>query len=284
MPNVALVTGASRGAGKAIATELGRSGWTVYITGRSLRTAPSPEGVPGTLEETAEAVDAAGGQGIIVHCDHTRLEEIDALAWRLRNEAGHLDLLVNNAWGGYEHHDVSTFGRSFWEQPAQHWDGMFVAGVRSTLLTSARIAPMMIERKQGLIANTVAWLDGAYLGNLYYDVAKSALVRMTQGMAAELRPTGVTAVAVAPGFIRTERVMAAHAAQPFDLAPTESPTYLGRAVAALVADSNVSRFAGSVLYVGDLARIYNFQDIDGRQPPRFVPSDPTAAPSGAEPG
>jgi NAD(P)-dependent dehydrogenase (short-subunit alcohol dehydrogenase family) len=272
MGKVALVTGASRGAGKAIATELGRSGWTVYVTGRSLRTAPSPEGVPGTLEETAEGIDAAGGHGVIVHCDHTRLDEIDALAGRLRNEAGHLDLLVNNAWGGYEHHDLEAFSRSFWEQPSQHWEGMFVAGVRSTLLTSARIAPMMIERRQGLIANTVAWLDGAYLGNLYYDVAKSALVRMTQGMASELRPTGVTALAVAPGFVRTERVMAAHAEHPFDLGPTESPTYLGRAIVALTGDTEVSRFAGTVLYVGDLARIYAFLDIDGRQPPKFSPS------------
>jgi NAD(P)-dependent dehydrogenase (short-subunit alcohol dehydrogenase family) len=245
----------------------------VFVTGRSNRSHPDSEGVGGTVEETAEAVSAAGGTGIAVVCDHTRLEDLDRLVTRVSAAAGPLDLLVNNAWGGYEHHDLATFGNPFWEQPIRHWDGMFTAGVRATLLTSSRLAPLMVKRQKGLLVNTLAWLNGDYLGNLYYDVAKSAIVRMTKGMASELRPHNVQAVALVPGFMRTERVMAAHARNPFDLGPTESPAYLARAVAALARDPAVKRVTGRILYVGDLARKYGFTDVDGRQPPRFETGD-----------
>jgi NAD(P)-dependent dehydrogenase (short-subunit alcohol dehydrogenase family) len=189
-------------------------------------------------------------------------------------EAGEpLDLLVNNAWGGYERHDLAAFGNPFWEQPTRHWDGMFTAGVRATLLTSARLAPLMIRGRAGVVVNIVAWLEGPYLGNLYYDVAKNAIIRMTEGMASELRPYGVSAVVVVPGFMRTERVMAAHKREPFDLGFTESPHYLGRAVVALAGDPNIGKVSGQILYVGDLARTYGFTDVDGRQPPRFRVGD-----------
>jgi NAD(P)-dependent dehydrogenase (short-subunit alcohol dehydrogenase family) len=273
LSGVAVVTGASRGAGKAIALELGRAGWTVFVTGRSTRGHPDSEGIGGTLEETAEGVESAGGKGIPVACDHTRLEEIDRLVSRVTEAGEPLDLLVNNAWGGYERHDLAAFGNPFWEQPTRHWDGMFTAGVRATLVTSARLAPLMIRRGKGLILNTVAWLEGAYLGNLYYDVAKNAIIRMTEGMASELRPHGVSAVVVVPGFMRTERVMAAHAADPFDLGTTESPRYLAKAVVALSNDPAVGKLSGQTLYVADLARKYGFTDEDGRQPPRFKASD-----------
>lgn len=176
---------------------------------------------------------------------------------------------MTNAWGGYEAYDNEAFGRPFWEHPVGHWDRMFTAGVRATLLTSARFAPLFVAQSQGLIVNTIAWLHGDYLGNLFYDTAKAAIVRMTSGMAKEYRFRGVAAVALAPGFMRTERVLAAHAARPFDLGPTESPAYLGRAVRALASDSNVSARSGEVLFVGDLAREYGFTDTDGRQPPPF---------------
>jgi NAD(P)-dependent dehydrogenase (short-subunit alcohol dehydrogenase family) len=269
MSQTAVVTGASRGGGKAIALELGRVGWTVFVTGRSTRGHPDVEGIGGTVEETAHAVDLAGGKGVPIVCDHTRLEDIDRLVGRIRETEKSIDLLVNNAWGGYEHHDLATFGNPFWEQPSRHWDGMFTAGVRATLLTSARVAPLIILRRGGLIVNTVAWLSGGYLGNLYYDVAKNAILRMTKGMANELRPYGATAVAVAPGFMRTERIMAHFQKHPFDLGPTESPIYIGRAVVALTGDPAVHRLTGRLVYVGDLARKFGFKDVDGRQPPRF---------------
>lgn len=269
MSQVAVVTGATRGTGKAIAIELGRVGWTVYVTGRSTRRNPNPEGLGGTLEDTVDAVEKAGGEGFAVACDHSKLEDIDALVSRVARAEEPVDLLVNNAWGGYEHHDIIKFGKSFWEQPQEHWDGMFTRGVRPTILTSARFAPQMVKREKGLILNTVAWLEGSYLGNLYYDAAKSAIIRMTEGMALELKPHLVAAVSITPGFVRTERVMAAYKLDPFDLRRSESPRYLGRAVAALAGDSSVIRYSGRLLYVADLAREYGFTDEDGSRPGRF---------------
>jgi NAD(P)-dependent dehydrogenase (short-subunit alcohol dehydrogenase family) len=266
---IGVVTGATRGGGKAIALELGAAGWTVYVTGRSTRAGSSTEKLPGTVEDTAAAVDAAGGRGIPVRCDHTSLEQIDGLVSRVQSGDGRLDLLVNNAWGGYEEYEYKTFDLPFWEQPVHRWDQMFTAGVRASLLTSARLAPLFLRQSQGLIVNTIAWLHGDYMVNLYYDTAKGAIVRMSFGMAQELRPRGVSVVALAPGFMRTERVMAAHAAQPFDLGQTESPAYLGRAVRALASDPKVSTRSGKVLYVGDLAKEYGFTDTDGSQPPPF---------------
>jgi NAD(P)-dependent dehydrogenase (short-subunit alcohol dehydrogenase family) len=187
----------------------------------------------------------------------------------VRRESNRLDLLVNNAWGGYEQYEVGHFTAPFWEQPPRHWDGMFVAGVRAHLIAGRFAVPLMLPQRHGLILSTIAWAFGKYLGNLYYDVAKAALIRMAFGMARELRPHGIAAVALAPGFMRTERVLAAHAAHPFDLSGTESPEYLGRAVVALASDPDILHKSGDVLTVGELAREYGFTDIDGRQVPPF---------------
>lgn len=267
---VAVVTGASRGAGRAVALVLGEVGATVYVTGRSARGGATTENLPGTIEETAEGVTARGGVGIPARCDHTSDEEVEALFARVAGEQGRLDLLVNNAWGGYEQYDFAGFTAPFWEQPLRHWQGMFVAGVRAHLVAARSAAPLMIPRRRGLIVNTTAWDRDKYLGNLFYDLAKGAVNRMAYGMARELRRHEVAAVALAPGFMRTERVMAAHAAQPFDLGATESPEYLGRAVAALAADPGVMSKSGLTLAVGDLAHEYGFTDVDGRQVPPFV--------------
>ncbi|GAC1319817.1 MAG: SDR family NAD(P)-dependent oxidoreductase [Chloroflexota bacterium] len=266
---VAVVTGASRGAGRAIASALGAAGATVYVTGRSVRGGSTTEGLPGTVDETAEEVTGRGGRGIAVRCDHTEAEEVDALFGRVRDEYGRLDLLVNNVWGGYEQYDGARFAAPFWEQSLRHWDGMFTAGVRAHLIAGRFAAPLMLSRTSGLIVSTVAWAYDSYLGNLFYDVAKSAIIRMTSGMAHELRPHGIAAVALAPGFMRTERVLAEHARSPFDLSVTESPEYVGRAVVALAADRNVLVKSGHVLTAGDLAREYGFTDVDGRQPEAF---------------
>jgi NAD(P)-dependent dehydrogenase (short-subunit alcohol dehydrogenase family) len=269
MAGVALVCGATRGAGLAVAGVLGESGMTVYVSGRSTRAGSRTEGLAGTVEDAAEAVDARGGTGIAAACDFTDDDQVAALLAQVAGEQGRLDLLVDNVWGGYEQHEGEGFLAPFWQQPLRHWEGMFTAGVRAHLLAARHAAPLMIAQRRGLIVNTVAWSFGAYLGNLYYDVAKAAIVRMAFGMACELRPHGVTAVAVAPGFMRTERVMAAYAQRPFDLSRTESPEYLGRAVAALAGDLDVARWSGEVLTVGELAREYGFSDVDGRQPPPF---------------
>ena len=266
---VAVVTGASRGIGRGIALVLGEAGATVFITGRSLR-GSTTENMEGSIEETAEAVSARGGQGIAVRCNHTVDGEVEALFSRVKDEKqGRLDLLVNNVWGGYEQYEFDRFTLPFWEQPLRHWQGMFEAGVRAHLVASRLALPLMLAVRRGLIINTVAWDRGLYLGNLFYDVAKAAIVRMSWGMAKELRPYGVVAVALAPGFVRTERVMAAHAMQPFPLDRTESPEYIGRAVAFLAADPRMMEKSGKILAVGDLAQEYGFTDIDGKQPPAF---------------
>jgi NAD(P)-dependent dehydrogenase (short-subunit alcohol dehydrogenase family) len=266
---VAVVTGASRGAGRGIACVLGQAGATVYVTGRSTRSGETTENLPGTIEETAEAVTARGGRGIAVRCDHTVDSDVITLFDRVGSDHARLDLLVSNAWGGYEYYEFARFSLPIWEQPLRHWEGMFTAGVRTHLLAARFAIPLMLPQRSGLMVSTIAWLEGRYLGNLFYDVAKAAVVRMAFGLAHELRPHDIAAVALAPGFVRTERVLAAHAAQPFDLTPTESPEYIGRAVAALAADPQIMRRSGQTLLVGDMARDYGFTDTDGRQIPAF---------------
>lgn len=266
---VCLVTGATRGAGLAIARNLGARGATVYVTGRSTRGAGRTEDLPGTIEDAAEAVTAAGGRGLPVCVDHRDDAQVEALFARIRDAEGRLDVLVNNAWAGYEQYDAMRFDAPLWEQPASRWAGMFEGGVRTHFVANTVAAPMMIARGRGLIVATIAWAFGAYLGNAYYDSAKAAIARLMFGLGTELRPHGVTAVALAPGFMRTERVLAAHAAHPFDLSVTESPDYLGRAVAALAADAGVIAKTGQLLTVGELAREYGFVDVDGRQPEAF---------------
>lgn len=279
---VAVVTGASRGAGRAIAAVLGETGATVYVTGRSARGSATTEDLPGTIEDTADEVTRRGGAGVAVRCDHTVDADVERLVARVRDERGRLDVLVNNAWGGYEGHDVATFTAPFWEQPRSRWDAMFTAGVRAHLVMAQLAAPLLMDRgagdRPGLIASTIAWAHGRPLGNAVYDAAKAALVRLAYVMAEELRPHRVAAVAIAPGFMRTERVLAAHAARPFDLSVTESPEYLGRAVAALAADPDLLARTGRTLTAGDLARDYGFTDLDGRQPEAFgLPEEPGAA-------
>src|SRR5262249_35679810 len=267
---VAVVTGASRGAGRGIALALGECGATVYVTGRSVKGQPTTDDMPGTIDETAEAVTARGGVGVAARCDHTIDTEVEALFERVKMEQGRLDLLVNCAWGGYE-----VEGRisqaPFWEQPPHYWNRMFVSGVRAALVSSRFAAPLMLMRNQGLIVNITAWVDDVYLSNIFYDVAKSAINRMAFGMAQELKKRNIAAIALAPGFIRTERVVAAFNSagmQGYE-SFTESPEYIGRAVAALAADPNVMEKSGRTLTVGALAQEYGFTDVDGRMIPPF---------------
>jgi NAD(P)-dependent dehydrogenase (short-subunit alcohol dehydrogenase family) len=283
---IAVVTGASRGAGRGCAIELGAAGATVVVTGRSRRELPAPgyeqilslsklARVPGSIDETAEEVTRAGGRGIAVACDHTDDEQVKALFERVQREHGRLDLLVNNAWGGHESFD-GVFQAPFWERPMVHWDAMFDRGVRNHLLSSRMAAPMFVHQGKGLIVTTTFWDRDRYMqGNLFYDLAKAAMTRLAFGMAQELRLHGVASVAVSPGWMRTEFVLAGHQTDEAHwherpaLARTESPRYLGRAVVALASDPQVLERSGQVLRVGDLAQIYGFNDIDGRVVPPF---------------
>lgn len=265
---VAVVTGASRGVGKGIALALGDAGATVYVTGRS-DAGGTTEGLPGTIQDTADGVTQRGGQGIPVRCDHAADAEVEALFARITREQGRLDLLVNNVWGGYEQHDLASFVAPFWQQPLRHWSGMFESGVRAHLVASWLAVPLLLSNRRGLIVHTTAWDRDKYLGNLFYDVAKAAVNRMAFGMARELEPHRVAVVALAPGFVRTERVLAAFAKAGRAPENLESAEYIGGAVVALAGDTNVMAKSGRVLTVGQLAREYGFIDTDGQQWPPF---------------
>lgn len=283
---IAVVTGASRGAGRGIAIELGAAGATVYVTGRSTRGSPAPgydsmlalskmSAMPGSVDDTADAVNAAGGRGIAVRCDHTQDGEVAALFERVQREQGRIDLLVNNAWGGHETFN-GVFDAPFWEHPLAHWESMFDHGVRNHLVASRHAAPLMAGRGRGLIITTTFHDRGRVMkGNLFYDLAKASMTRLALAMSEDLRPHGVASLAVSPGWMRTELVLAghhtdeAHWRERPELSRTESPHYVGRAVAALAADPKVFDKTGGVFAVGDLAREYGFTDIDGRQPEAF---------------
>nr|WP_156373334.1 SDR family NAD(P)-dependent oxidoreductase [Pseudorhodoferax sp. Leaf267] len=290
---IAVVTGASRGAGRAIAIALGAAGATVYVTGRSTRGQPAPgydqilalsslDKLPGDIDSTADAVDKAGGKGIAVRCDHADDDQVRALFEQVQREQGRVDLLVNNAWGGHESFD-GVFDAPFWQQPLAHWQSMFEHGVRNHVVASRHAAPLMVARQQGLIVTTTFHDRGEYLrGNLFYDLAKAAMTRLAFGMAQDLRPHGVASLAVSPGWMRTEFVLAGHQTDEDHwherpaLARTESPHYLGSAVAALAADPQVMDLSGGVHLVAELAQRYGFTDVDGRQPPAFALDAPGA--------
>ncbi len=302
---VAVVTGASRGAGRGIALELGAAGATVYITGRSTRTRPltaansayggmlgqtSLAAMPGTVDDTADDVAALGGVGIAVPCDHTDPAAVAALFARVEREQGRLDLLVNNAWGGHEAFDLAGFGAPYWEQPLSQWDAMFTRGVRNHVLASQCAAPMLVRQGRGLIVTTTFWDRDRFLaGNLLYDLAKATMTRLAFALAEELRPHGVASVAVSPGWMRTELVLAVHGADERTwsdrpaLAATESPRYIGRAVAALATDPDVLALSGGAYRVGDLAVAYDFTDVDGRRVPAFELPRATGAGEGDGP-
>ncbi|HYO96174.1 MAG TPA: SDR family oxidoreductase, partial [Polyangiaceae bacterium] len=266
---VAVVTGASRGAGRGIAVELGAAGATVYVTGRSTREQPATSYaallalselalLPGSIDETAAAVTEQGGRGVAVRCDHTREDEVAALFARVKSDEGGIDLLVNNAWGGHETFN-GVFEAPFWEHPLSNWDSMMDRGVRNHLLASRCAAPMMVKKGGGLIVSTTFWDREHYLrGNLFYDLAKSAMNRLAFGMAQELRPYGIASLAVSPGWMRTELVLAGHKTDEAHwrerpaLARTESPRYVGRAVVALARDPAVLMKTGAVHRVADL--------------------------------
>jgi NAD(P)-dependent dehydrogenase (short-subunit alcohol dehydrogenase family) len=269
---VAVVTGASRGVGRGVALALGDCGATVYVTGRSTRTHAR---ATGTVDETAADVTARGGRGMAAPADHTDDAQTQAVFDRVRAEQGRLDLLVANAWGGYES-GIDGFMAPFWEQPLDRWDAMFTAGLRAQFACARAAAPQMVEEREGLIVVTGGTdLASHYLGNVPYDVVKAASSRLVVALAHELRPHGVAAVGVYPGFTRTEAVVEAFAAQGSEPPPeTHSPEYVGRAIAHVLAGDERMRLSGTGEQAAALARRYGFADVDGRAiAPFALPDD-----------
>ncbi|HVM44700.1 MAG TPA: SDR family oxidoreductase [Candidatus Thermoplasmatota archaeon] len=267
---VALVAGATRGAGRGIATALGEAGASVYCTGRSVR--GDTTGRPETIEETAERVSAAGGRGIPVRVDHLDEAQVEALFARVRREHGRLDVLVNDIWGGDA---LAEWGKPFWEQdPGRGWQ-MVETAVRTHLVTARRGVPLMLGRDALLVEVT----DGdtaRYRGTLYYDLVKNAVIRLANAFHEELRGHRVTALAVTPGFLRSEAMLERFGVteaswregaklDPNFLA-SETPLFVGRAVAALAADPHVARKGGRVWASWTLSDEYGFTDADGSRP------------------
>jgi dehydrogenase/reductase SDR family protein 1 len=247
---VAVVTGGTFGVGRGIANVLAQCGAKVYATGRS-----ASDGEP-------------LGDGIIgLRCDHRSDADVTSSFERIARETDGIGILVNNVWGGYERmvdDGAFTWTTPFWEQPLWRWDSMFAAGVRAHYHASQLAAPAMISRRSGLIVNISFWAARKHIANVAYGVAKAATDKMTADMAVELQPYDVAAVSLYPGLVRTEKVM--QAAAWLDLTNSESPEFVGRAVAALAGDSQVLRRTGTVLTAASLAVEYGFTDTDGKTP------------------
>jgi NAD(P)-dependent dehydrogenase (short-subunit alcohol dehydrogenase family) len=261
----AWVTGASRGVGRGIAVALGRAGWTVWISARSGRAAGSTSHLPGSVEETAQAVTAAGGRGIGVVCDQRDDEQVRAIAERIEAEHGALHLLVNNAWAGYERLNAgewTEWNAPFWQQPLTLWDSMFDGGVRTHYVTSAVCAPLLRRTAASAIV-TVSMEVGTRhdpAHGVAYSVAKAADDRLALAMASQLAADGVASIAVYPGLVRTEGVM--QFAEHLDLSAAQTPEGVGRVIAALAIDPQLMAITGQAIHIADLARRYRVNVTD----------------------
>ena len=271
---VAVVAGATRGAGRGIAMMLGEAGATVYCTGRSVRGKPaSGRKRPETINETAALVSKHGGTGIAVQVDHTVELQVTKLFARVRREHGRLDVLVNDIWGG---DDLTQWGTPFWQLDMRKGKTMLQRAIWAHLLTSRHGVPLMVEAKRGLVVEITDGDKPGWRGNLFYDLAKTGAIRLAYSMAADLKDSGVTVVAVTPGYLRSEAMLAKfgvsednwrdYVKKDRHFAESETPWFVGRAVAALAADPNVGAKSGKVYASWTLAREYLFSDQDGTRP------------------
>ncbi len=261
---VALVTGASRGVGKGIALSLAAAGAVVYITGRSTDANSKTVSVSGTITETAAEIVQRGGRGVAIQCDHRDDAQVAAVFKQIQAEQGRLDILVNNAWMGYEGYHNRTYKtpkHPFWKKPLAYRDEN-LEGVRWLYAASYFAALMMVEQKSGLMVNISFGV--AVDGNAAYNVAKIATDRFTQEFALQLKKYRVAVVALYPGLVRTEGVL--KNAKYFDMTQSESPEFTGRAVVALANDTRLMKKTGQIFVVAKLAQVYDFDDIDGTRP------------------
>jgi NAD(P)-dependent dehydrogenase (short-subunit alcohol dehydrogenase family) len=284
---IALVAGATRGAGRGIAVALGEAGATVYCTGRSSRGArPANSKRPETIEETAELVTAAGGHGIAVKVDHTQPAEVKKLMARIKRQHKGLDILVNDIWGGDA---LTEFGKPFWTTNLDNGLRMLNQAVHSHIITSHFAVPLMLGRRGAIIFEITDGDAFYYRGNIFYDLVKISVIRLAFAMARELRKRNIVSVALTPGFLRSEAVLDHFRVKeanwkdvgrrknanvnskgqndaPLDFMKSESPRYIGRALGALAADPQVKKKTGRVYSSWALAREYGFTDLDGSRP------------------
>jgi len=274
---VALVAGATRGAGRGIAVELGAAGATVYVTGRTTRAHQSEYARPETIEETAELVSAAGGKGIAVQVDHLIAEDVRTLVDRIRTEQGRLDVLVNDIWGGER---LFEWNKPVWDHNLQNGLRLLRLGIDTHLITAHHALPLLIEHPGGLLVEvtdgTAAYNAEHYRLNPFYDLAKVGVTRMAWAHAKDLAPHGAVAVSMTPGWLRSEMMLDAFevteenwrdaALKSPHFVITETPRFVGRAVAALAADPDRARWNGQSLSSGGLAQVYGFTDLDGSRP------------------
>lgn len=282
---IALVAGATRGAGRGIATALGEAGAIVYCTGRSTRRRRATPGRPETIEETAELVTAAGGRGIAVRVDHTKPADVKKLVAQIKRRHKGLDILVNDVWGGDA---LTEFGKPFWRVNLDNGLRMLKQAIHSHIITAHYAVPLMLGRSGGMIFEITDGDAFYYRGNIFYDLVKISVIRLAFAMARELRKRDIVSVALTPGFLRSERVLEHFGVTevnwkeagkrnmdqnsreqndaPSDFMVSESPRYVGRAVVALASDSKVQEKSGRVFSSWALAREYGFTDLDGTQP------------------
>ncbi|WP_067467415.1 SDR family oxidoreductase [Actinomadura macra] len=275
---IALVAGATRGAGRGVAVALGAEGATVYCTGRSTRSRRSEMDRPETIEETAERVTAAGGEGIAVPVDHLDPAQVAELVGRIDKKHGRLDVLVNDIWGGDR---LFEFGKTLWEQSLEDGLHMLRLAIDTHAITSHSALPLLIREPGGLV---IEMTDGTAEYNakyrkevgFFYDLAKSAVIRMALAQSEEIAPYGATALSLTPGWLRSEAMLDNYGVAEENwrdvtekvpnFAISESPTFVGRAVAALAADPDRARWNGASLSSGGLAQVYGFTDADGSRP------------------
>lgn len=274
---VALVAGATRAAGRGIAVELGAAGATVYCTGRTTRAQASEMNRPETIEETADLVRQVGGEGIAVQVDHLDQQQVQALVARIEREQGRLNVLVNDIWGADL---LIEWDVSVWRQSLEKGFRMLRLAVDTHVITSHFALPLLIKKPGGLVVEmtdgTAEYNDTHYRNSLFYDLAKTSIIRMAWALAQELKPHYGTAVSLTPGWLRSEQMLEIYGVteanwrdatvkQPHFVI-SESPRYVGRAVAHLAGDPDAARWNGQSLSSGQLAKVYGFTDLDGSQP------------------